>query len=128
MPTMNLKEMREREDGELRQEIEKLRKEFFDLRFKSATEAVASPARFHQIRRDVARLEALLRQRELGIASASTAAKPRPAGEAAAPAKAGKPAKSAKAKSAKPKSAKTNKAAGAGKAPRRAATKSASRG
>ena len=63
MATMNLQEMREREDAELRQEIEKLRKEFFDLRFKSATEAVASPARFRQIRHDVARLETILAER-----------------------------------------------------------------
>ncbi|MFN0206422.1 MAG: 50S ribosomal protein L29 [Planctomycetota bacterium] len=55
--------MREREDIELRSQIEKLSKEAFELRFKSATEAVASPARFTQIRRDVARLNTILAER-----------------------------------------------------------------
>jgi len=76
MPTLNLDEMRERDDVELREEIEKLRKEFFDLRFKSATEAVASPARFHHIRRDIARLQTLLRERALGVRGQKVAAKP----------------------------------------------------
>jgi large subunit ribosomal protein L29 len=72
MAKLSLKEMREREDGELHQEIEKLRKEQFDLRFKGATEAVSSPARFHQIRRSVARLKTLLRERALGVRGQSS--------------------------------------------------------
>lgn len=74
MPKLNMREMREREDSEVRGEIEKLRKEAFDLRLKSATEAVASPARFNQIRRDAARLETLLSERARKIRGA--AAKP----------------------------------------------------
>jgi len=62
-----LKEMRERQDHELRADIEKLRKEFFDLRLKGATEAVANPARFREIRKDIARCETLLRERALGV-------------------------------------------------------------
>lgn len=58
-------QMRERESGELRAEVEKLKKEFFDLRFKGAMEAISSPARFQQIRRDIARIETILRDREL---------------------------------------------------------------
>lgn len=58
-----VREMREREDVELKSQIEKLNKESFDLRFKSATEAVSSPARFQQIRRDIARLNTILAER-----------------------------------------------------------------
>ena len=60
-----VREMRERETGELRGEIEKLNKEFFDLRLKGATEAVTSPARFRQIRKDIARIHTVLREREM---------------------------------------------------------------
>lgn len=66
-----VKEMRERQTSELSEEIEKLRKEAFELRLKSATESVANPSRFRQIRRDVARLKTLLRERELQQAKKS---------------------------------------------------------
>ncbi|MBI3818384.1 MAG: 50S ribosomal protein L29 [Planctomycetes bacterium] len=45
---------------ELKAEIEKLKKESFDLRFKGAAEAVANNARFRQIRKDVARMLTIL--------------------------------------------------------------------
>jgi large subunit ribosomal protein L29 len=58
-------EMRERQSSELLDEIEKLNKEAFELRLKASTESLASPARFRQIRKDVARLHTILREREL---------------------------------------------------------------
>jgi large subunit ribosomal protein L29 len=67
-----VRDMRDQAEGELRMQIEKLNKEFFDLRFKSSTEALASPARFAQIRRDIARLNTLLRERELRTAAAKS--------------------------------------------------------
>lgn len=60
-----VKEMRERPSAELADDVEKLRKESFELRLKAATESLASPARFRQIRKDVARIQTILRQREL---------------------------------------------------------------
>lgn len=58
-----VREMRERGDAELRSDVEKLKKEFFELRFKNAMEAITSPARFTQIRRDIARIHTILRER-----------------------------------------------------------------
>lgn len=60
-----VRDMRERDDSELRAEMEKLKKEMFDLRLKSSTEAVANTARFSHLRRDIARINTLLREREL---------------------------------------------------------------
>jgi large subunit ribosomal protein L29 len=61
-------EMRERKSNELVEEVDKLEKEAFDLRMKASTESLASPARFNQIRKDVARLKTILRERDLGVA------------------------------------------------------------
>ena len=41
-----------------------LRKELFDLRFQAATEAVENPARIRQIKRDLARIETVLGERQ----------------------------------------------------------------
>jgi len=40
-----------------------LKKELFDLRFQAATEAVENPARIRQIKKDLARIETVLRER-----------------------------------------------------------------
>ena len=52
---------------------EKLQKELFDLRFKASAESLSNPSRIRAIRRDVARIRTLVRQRELGGAAASPA-------------------------------------------------------
>ena len=66
------KELREKEDAELGFDLKTLQKELFDLRFKSSAEALSNPSRISAIRRDVARIRTLLRQRELGQARATT--------------------------------------------------------
>jgi large subunit ribosomal protein L29 len=60
---MNVTEVRELSDDELRAKLVELRAERFNLRFRSATEAIENPMRFRAIRRDIARLETVLRQR-----------------------------------------------------------------
>ena len=60
---MNAPEIRELSDDELRAKLVELRAERFNLRFRSATEAIENPMRFRAIRRDIARLETVLRQR-----------------------------------------------------------------
>jgi large subunit ribosomal protein L29 len=60
---MNASEIRELSDDELRAKLVELRAERFNLRFRSATEAIDNPMRFRTIRRDIARLETVLRQR-----------------------------------------------------------------
>ena len=44
--------------------LQNLRRELFDLRFKGAVEQIANPARLREMRRDVARIQTVLRQRE----------------------------------------------------------------
>ena len=44
--------------------LEELMKERFNLRFRSATESIDNPMRFRSIRRDIARLQTILRERE----------------------------------------------------------------
>jgi large subunit ribosomal protein L29 len=50
---------------ELKAKIAELREERFKLKFRSATEAIDNPMRFRTVRRDIARLETLLRTRDL---------------------------------------------------------------
>ena len=66
------KELREKEGAELQFDLKTLQKELFDLRFKSSAEALSNPSRISAIRRDVARIRTLLRQRELGQAARAT--------------------------------------------------------
>jgi large subunit ribosomal protein L29 len=50
---------------ELKAKLVELRDERFKLKFRSATEAIDNPMRFRTVRRDIARLETLLRTRDL---------------------------------------------------------------
>ena len=48
---------------EIKAKLVELRDERFKLKFRSATEAIDNPMRFRTVRRDIARLETLLRAR-----------------------------------------------------------------
>ncbi|HEX7918438.1 MAG TPA: 50S ribosomal protein L29 [Gemmatimonadales bacterium] len=48
---------------EMKAKLVELRDERFKLKFRSATEAIDNPMRFRTVRRDIARLETLLRAR-----------------------------------------------------------------
>ena len=48
---------------EMKAKLVELREERFKLKFRSATEAIDNPMRFRTVRRDIARLETLLRAR-----------------------------------------------------------------
>ena len=50
---------------ELKAKLVELRDERFKLKFRSATEAIDNPMRFRTVRRDIARLETLLRARDI---------------------------------------------------------------
>lgn len=53
---------------ELKTRLVELRDERFKLKFRSATEAIDNPMRFRTVRRDIARVETILRARELAQA------------------------------------------------------------
>ena len=55
--------LREQKTEELQQKLAALQEEEFRLRFRSGTEAVPNPLQFRTIRRDIARISTILRER-----------------------------------------------------------------
>jgi large subunit ribosomal protein L29 len=76
---MKAEDIRALGDDELRARIAELEEERFRLRFRSATEALEDPLRQRVIRRDVARLQTILRERAKGLVRGAAAASPAPA-------------------------------------------------
>ena len=60
----NLSAWREQSDDELEAKLAELVEERFRLRFRSATEAIQNPMRFRALRRDIARIQTVLRERQ----------------------------------------------------------------
>ena len=52
---------------ELNDQVVELKEELFNLRFQSATGQLASTARLREVRKDIARIYTVLRERDLGI-------------------------------------------------------------
>ncbi|HEY3722173.1 MAG TPA: 50S ribosomal protein L29 [Acidimicrobiia bacterium] len=63
-------ELREYNDGELIQRLLEAKEEHFNLRFQNATGELDNSARLGTVRRDIARLQTLLREREIAAAEA----------------------------------------------------------
>ena len=61
-------ELRELNDTELEHRLGEAKEELFNLRFQNATGQLDNIARLPQVRRDVARIETLLREREIAAA------------------------------------------------------------
>ena len=61
---MKANEIREMSVDDVKSRLEELVKERFNLRFRSATESIENPMRFRAIRRDIARLNTILREKE----------------------------------------------------------------
>ena len=57
------------------EELRKAKEELFNLRFQSATGQLESHGRLKAVRRDIARIYTVLRERELGIRTAPSEAK-----------------------------------------------------
>ena len=64
---MRAEEIREMAAEDIRARLGELEEERFRLKFRAATETPEQPLRFRAIRRDVARLKTILRQRELSV-------------------------------------------------------------
>ncbi|MEY4262901.1 MAG: hypothetical protein RLY88_609 [Actinomycetota bacterium] len=62
------------EDSVLAEELKKAREELFNLRFQSATGQLESHGRLRAVKRDIARIYTIIRERELGIRAVPTAA------------------------------------------------------
>jgi large subunit ribosomal protein L29 len=58
------------DDDKLVEELRKAKEELFNLRFQSATGQLESHGRLRAVRRDIARIYTIMRERELGITEA----------------------------------------------------------
>jgi large subunit ribosomal protein L29 len=62
---MQAAELRDLADGELSAKLRELQEELFNLRFQLATGQIENVGRIRTVRRDIARVRTVLRQREL---------------------------------------------------------------
>ena len=62
-------ELRNLTEDELAAKLQEAREELFNLRFQAATGQLESHGRLRAVRRDIARIYTLMRERELGITS-----------------------------------------------------------
>ena len=71
MPNKNANELRDLADGELETRLVEAKQELFNLRFQNVTGQLDNSARIGHVRKDVARIETILRQREIAAAEAT---------------------------------------------------------
>ncbi|MFS8629571.1 MAG: 50S ribosomal protein L29 [Bacillales bacterium] len=64
---MKAKEIREMTTAEIEQQIKSLKEELFNLRFQLATGQLENTARIREVRKTIARMKTIIRERELGI-------------------------------------------------------------
>lgn len=65
---MNATDIRARAEDDLKREIAALQKDIWNLRFRKGSEKAADPSKIRAMRRDVARMLTVLRERQLGLA------------------------------------------------------------
>lgn len=64
---MRANELRNLTTAEIEQQSKSLKEELFNLRFQLATGQLDNPARIREVRKGIARVKTVLRERELGI-------------------------------------------------------------
>ena len=64
---MKAKEIRQMSEKELNKQLDDLKAELFNLRFQSATGQLDNPLRIKTVRKDIARVKTIVKERELGI-------------------------------------------------------------
>ena len=62
---MELKKMREMTEIELAAELEKMKKELFNLRFQHVTGQLENPVKLREVKRNIARVKTIIREKEL---------------------------------------------------------------
>ncbi|HAW60237.1 MAG TPA: 50S ribosomal protein L29 [Actinobacteria bacterium] len=65
---MKGEEIREFSDEELRQKLNEVKTELFNLRFQLATGQLDNPLKIKEVRKDIARIKTVIRERELKAA------------------------------------------------------------
>lgn len=64
---MKAKEIREKTVSELNQSLTELKTELFNLRFQLATGELDNPLRINKVKKDIARVKTVLREREINV-------------------------------------------------------------
>ncbi|MFQ5610922.1 MAG: 50S ribosomal protein L29 [Anaerolineae bacterium] len=64
---MNTDEIRNLSDGEISAKLNEAYQELFNLRFQMTVEQMKNPNRLTAVKRDIARMKTILRERQLGI-------------------------------------------------------------
>jgi large subunit ribosomal protein L29 len=64
---MKIEEIRGKAELELSSMLAGSKKELFDLRFKSASQSLPDPSRIRAVRRTIARMSTVIRERDLGL-------------------------------------------------------------
>ncbi|WP_150461730.1 50S ribosomal protein L29 [Nesterenkonia ebinurensis] len=64
---LTVEKLAELDDAELGSKLREAKEELFNLRFQSATGQLENSARLKAVKRDIARIYTVLRERELGI-------------------------------------------------------------
>ena len=67
MATTTAVELRHLDDDSLEERLREFKEELFNLRFQAATGQLESHGRLRHVRRDIARIYTIMRERELGI-------------------------------------------------------------
>ncbi len=62
---MKINKIKEMSSPELEKELSELKTELFKLRFSLATNGLDNPLKIKEVRKDIARIKTILRQREL---------------------------------------------------------------
>ena len=64
---MKIQDIRELSAQELEDKVKNLKQELFNLRFQNATNQLENPMRIVSVKKDIARVKTVLKEKELGI-------------------------------------------------------------
>ena len=68
---MKIEKIRSKGDSELAADLARVKRELFDLRFKSTSQSLPDPSRIRTLRRGIARMCTVIREREAGSRGAT---------------------------------------------------------
>ncbi|KGF09275.1 MAG: 50S ribosomal protein L29 [Clostridiales bacterium] len=67
---MEMNKFRQMTDVELSSELDKMKKELFNLRFQHVTGQLENPVKMREVKRDIARVKTIIREKEMAKAEA----------------------------------------------------------
>ena len=67
---MEMNKFRQMTDVELSSELDKMKKELFNLRFQHVTGQLENPVKMREVKRDIARVKTIIREKKMAKAEA----------------------------------------------------------